>query len=122
MSGIDLIAAERARQSEQEGYCAAHDAGHCCGELASAGAFYALCAAEQAKGWEGPFAVNPDIWPWDSESFKPKDAISNLVRAGALIAAEIDRLERSAAVPAKSTLTKTTINPAEPWPFPTFKS
>lgn len=35
-------------------------------------------------------------WPrsWDVSFFKPEDSISDLVRAGALIAAEIDRLQR----------------------------
>jgi hypothetical protein len=32
-------------------------------------------------------------WPWSFEWWKPKDRIRNLVRAGALIAAEIDRLQ-----------------------------
>lgn len=94
MSAIELIAAERARQIEKEGYDAVHDDGRDSGELASAAAHYALCASEQAKGWDGPFTANLDIWPWGSESFKPKDALSNLVRAGALIVAEIDRMQR----------------------------
>jgi len=35
-----------------------------------------------------------EIWPWDFEDFKPTDDRRNLVKAGALIAAEIDRLDR----------------------------
>lgn len=34
-------------------------------------------------------------WPWDEEWWKPsEDPVRNLVKAGALIAAEIDRLQR----------------------------
>jgi hypothetical protein len=34
-------------------------------------------------------------WPWDAEWWKPSpDSVRNLVKAGALIAAEIDRLQR----------------------------
>ena len=32
-------------------------------------------------------------WPWSIESHKPKDVLQNLKRAGALIAAAIDRYE-----------------------------
>lgn len=36
-------------------------------------------------------------WPWATDWWKPSDdPITNLVRAGALIAAEIDRLLREA--------------------------
>lgn len=36
-------------------------------------------------------------WPWRDEDWKPSnDRVANLVKAGALIAAEIDRLQRSA--------------------------
>ena len=35
-------------------------------------------------------------WPWDVSWWKPSDSpIRNLVKAGALIAAEIDRLQRA---------------------------
>lgn len=36
-------------------------------------------------------------WPWAVRWWKPKDPIRDLVRAGALIAAEIDRLQRKGA-------------------------
>ena len=37
----------------------------------------------------------PECWPWDHEWWKPSDdPVRNLVKAGALIAAEIDRLQR----------------------------
>ncbi len=37
----------------------------------------------------------PFRWPWSSKWWKPKDRRRDLVRAGALIVAEIKRLERA---------------------------
>ena len=98
MSGVDLIMTERIRQIEQEGWTAEHDDEHSDGSIAVAGACYALNAASnltseslRASRW---FATACTHWPWDSESFKAKDPLRDLVRAGALIAAEIDRLQR----------------------------
>jgi len=34
------------------------------------------------------------LWPWDPNDHKPKRTLKNLIRAGALIAAEIDRIQR----------------------------
>lgn len=34
------------------------------------------------------------LWPWGTQSFKPTNSIRDLTKAGALIAAEIDRLQR----------------------------
>lgn len=120
MTGIELIAAERQRQIEQEGWTPDHDDEHDAGELAAAGAAYAINASDQLHPYSQGDGCNqqPPCWPWSDEWWKPKDALSDLVRAGALIAAEIDRLERNAAVPAKSTPSKTVITPADGWPFP----
>ena len=87
-TGIELIAAERRRQKEKEKWSLAHDREcHTDGELASAAAVYALSGA----GWKTKH-LEEIYWPteWD---FKPKDPIRDLVRAGALIAAELDRLQ-----------------------------
>lgn len=94
VDGAQLIALERQAHRAREGWTDEHDDEHAMGELALAGAHYAAVAGEQAQGEQGPFAPNPDLWPWDAKWFKPKDQLSNLVRAGALIAAEIDRLLR----------------------------
>lgn len=99
--GVDLIAAERARQVAKEGWNAAHDDDHDNGSLAGAAAAYALVAREQALGDTGPFGM-PDCWSWDREWWKPKDQLRNLVRAGALIAAELDRLQRASPVASAS--------------------
>lgn len=79
MTGAELIAQERQRQVEQEGWTPEHDARHVNGELAEAAAAYATGTLS--------------LWPWGLSWWKPKDRISNLVRAGALIAAEIDRIQ-----------------------------
>lgn len=91
--GVGLVAAERARQIEREGWTAEHDAEHDPGELASAGASYALNAACMLYPLNGtPLDEPPTCWLWDRAYWKPKDPLRDLVRAGALIAAEIDKL------------------------------
>lgn len=95
LTGVQKIAAERARQVFQEGWDAEHDARHLAGTLALAGAAYVLhagCALnpEYGDGW--PDDEPPPIWPWEDHWWKPKTPLRDLVRAGALIAAEIDGL------------------------------
>jgi len=96
--GASLLTYERARQIAQEGYSPQHDDTEVQGELARAAAAYALASAS-GKGW---IPLDPSvIWPWAPADFKPRDARSNLVRAGALILAELERLARED-VPAKA--------------------
>jgi hypothetical protein len=93
-SGVVLIAAERQRQIDVEGWTAEHDDDHTNGQLARAGACYAIRSGRH----DNKYAYTPLAWPWDTEWWKPSpDPIRNLVKAGALIAAEIDRLQRLAA-------------------------
>jgi hypothetical protein len=89
-TGAELISEERNRQIGKEGWSAEHDDMHCEGELALAAACYACVSTDvSALQW-------PAIWPWEWEWWKPSsDSIRNLVKAGALIAAEIDRLNRA---------------------------
>lgn len=86
--GARLIARERLRQISREGYTPEHDAEHNMGELVRAAISYAY------TGMHGNANTQPDPeWPWDRESWKPSDdRIRSLVKAGALIAAEIDRV------------------------------
>lgn len=90
MTVIEEIAAERERQQSGEGYSPKHDDAHAGGELASAAACYAL-------GYRVPNGLNSTLWPWRPEDFKPKNRRSDLIRAGALIVAEIERLDRGEA-------------------------
>jgi hypothetical protein len=95
--GIELIAAERKRQIEVEGWTSEHDDEHKTGEMARAARCYAQTAYLQVCGWA---AGGPErTWPWNKQSWKPADyPIRNLIKAGALIAAEIDRIQRSKAL------------------------
>jgi hypothetical protein len=87
--GIDLIAVERDRQKTVEGWTPEHDATHRYGELAKAAACYVVQHTDSEVVEHGENA-----WPWDDKWWKPSyDPIKNLVKAGALIAAEIDRLK-----------------------------
>jgi len=84
--GIDRITKERVRQIESEGWSAKHDAQYSRHELERA----ALCYLKHACG------MHPDtysrIWPWFSRWWKPSDdPVRNLEKAGALVAAAIDR-------------------------------
>jgi hypothetical protein len=89
MSGIERIAAERRRQVEAEGWTPEHDDGHRYGHLARAAA--ELAAEGTDMRTEDP--DGPDCW---SLIRKHPDRIRQLEIAGALIAAEIDRLLRAA--------------------------
>lgn len=91
MTGIDAIATERRRQIEVEGWTPEHDDTHKAGELAAAAAAY---AAASTFYHADPYAAVLSIWPWSRAWLKPKNPRADLVRAGALIAAEIDRLDR----------------------------
>ena len=92
-SGIDLIARERERQVSVEGWTLEHDDEHSNFELSQAAISYANISADSPYG-NGP-GNPPRTWPWEAEYWKPSpDTIQNLVKAGALIAAEIDRLIR----------------------------
>lgn len=89
MNGAELIAKERERQIAEEGWTAEHDDQHKNGELARAAIAYIANGLLDV-------VMTSALWPrqWERAWFKPKDRIRNLVRAGALIAAEIDRLQR----------------------------
>lgn len=98
LSGVELIAEERQRQISQEGWTPEHDDNHDRCELAKAAACYAIQTVE-ARHLAGTvdYLNAPPLgeWPWDEAWWKPKDPIRDLVKAGALIAAEIDRLRRA---------------------------
>lgn len=101
MNGIESIAAERKRQVEEEGWTSEHDDAHVHGELAGAAACYAMYVALYGIGRTDLSEIVSrtlrELWPWSPHWWKPKGRRADLVRAGALIAAEIDRLDRAAA-------------------------
>jgi hypothetical protein len=96
-TGIEVIAEERQRQIEAEGYTAEHDDEHTAGELAMAGAAYAIApdmVYRLRKFQRGMHFC--DIWPFevDEDGREKHGELRRLAIAGALIAAEIDRLTR----------------------------
>lgn len=101
---IAEIAAERRRQVEYEGWKAEHDDKHVDGSIAQVAACYAdpdpAMSTYQSQGYDGAYRdfPIPARWPlqtWSPVWWKPTDRIRDLVKAGALIAAEIDRLRRA---------------------------
>jgi len=95
-TGIERIAAERKRQIEEEGFTANHDDENSHGEMACAAACYAMPTFRRYITTERQVFVLDAIWYWDREWWKPTpdNRIRELEKAGALIAAEIDRLIR----------------------------
>jgi transcription elongation factor Elf1 len=97
ITGVDLIAIERKRQINKERFDSKHDNEHVHGELANAAASYAMePEVRDAIIKIGPEPLDnvPLTWPFGEEWWKPtpNDRIRELTKAGALIAAEIDRL------------------------------
>jgi hypothetical protein len=103
------ISAERLRQVEVEGWTPEHDAEHGEGELAMAAGCYAIGHPGEVKGgyWAGAgrdgsddywIPLKASLWPWDIKWWKPSDRRHDLVKAAALIVAEIERLDRLAAL------------------------
>jgi hypothetical protein len=122
-TGIELIAEERQRQIEVEKWDYSHDEVYKNGEMVGAAACYAVNALNKQHGTgfarvevhrpaesgflsgntgdRGDRRLQPakwvDAWPWDKEWDKrhKHDKARSLVIAGALIAAELDRLNNS---------------------------
>jgi hypothetical protein len=116
-SGVDLIAQARAKH-ETKGWTAEHDDGHSAGELAMAAACYAAPERIYVERHGTDHISLIDPWPfrfqptrsgrggtdWDKRKHgganfvqapETQDRLELLIAAGALIAAEIDRLKRA---------------------------
>lgn len=87
---IKSVIADRQRQIEEEGFTCRHDDKYPEGTLSTAGACYAANAFDRTKKNSGP----PFSWPWPKKWWRPKSPRRNLVRAAALIIAEIERFDR----------------------------
>jgi hypothetical protein len=103
MCVIEEIAAERQRQIQQEGWLSAHDDTHTKCEMALAAACYATAPSmvEIERGLVRPNV--PPNWPWHVSWWKPSSYRRNLVKAAALIVAEIERWDRLMAATAINT-------------------
>ena len=89
------VLAERRRQVEVDGWTHERDEGYDPGQLSAAAGCYALHAYN-------PHVLGAPIWwPWSLVRWRPGAPRRNLVKAGALILAEIERLDRAAALTGK---------------------
>ena len=91
----DDVVAERERQRTVEKFADWHDDRHTAGELASAAAVYAMPEGYRVETHEAGWTIGGLLWPWEPEWFKPTTRRRDLVKAGALILAEIERLDRA---------------------------
>lgn len=101
------VLAERQRQISAEGWTPEHDDEHIGGEMALAASCYAahtgadtmLHAKTLSVEWHHKLSSAQEFvgrhWPWARTWWKPKDRRSNLVRAAALLIAEIERIDRA---------------------------
>ncbi|MGL5716924.1 MAG: hypothetical protein ACRCX2_28165 [Paraclostridium sp.] len=90
-TGIELISEERQRQIEK-GYSKEHDAERIGGHMALMAAVYAIPPA--ARSYQYNDTRLPKLWPIGYGTYSPNsDRIVELQKAGALIAAEIDRIQ-----------------------------
>ncbi|HBO5662343.1 TPA: hypothetical protein L4592_004298, partial [Pseudomonas aeruginosa] len=86
----------RRRLVENEGRTPEHDDEHDNGEMARTAACYALAGSSAPNDGTAALLVSL-AWPWDEQWWKPSTARRDLIKAGALILAEIERLDRAAA-------------------------
>jgi hypothetical protein len=104
-TGIERIAAERVRQITDHHWSAEHDDEHDDGSLAMAAVCYAAPERVYIRRTFARGETFTDPWPWEGWDKRPYDGnvlraptaverIRLLEKAGALIAAEIDRLLR----------------------------
>ncbi len=97
------VLAERQRQVTTEGWSPKHDDQYKNTELAFAASCYAFHAAAASWDLEDngiPYDSHPvpKQWPWEPSWWRPTDARRDLVKAGALILAEIERIDRAAGI------------------------
>lgn len=106
LAGLADAIAEHVRQIEVEGWSPEHDDQHDDYSLAKAASVYAACAAVgkadravmDLHGLRGTPGKLQELWPlsWDISWLKPRNRRRDLIKAAALIIAEIERLDRAA--------------------------
>lgn len=97
------IAQERDRQKFDEGFDPTHDDRHNGGELAAAAATYAYSASlpdHRRQDISGIYSlrnnrVAEELWPFENTWWKPTDRRRDLIKAAALMIAEVERLDRA---------------------------
>ncbi len=98
--GSSMISAERIRQVQMEVWSAAHDDGLDDFQLSNAALSYIMAAlGKHLTGFltlDQRLVFDPKFWwPFADGWWKPTSRMKNLIKAGALICAEIDRLWRT---------------------------
>lgn len=91
LKALDDIRTERERQISEEGYSPNHDDTYVAGELVKAAICYASNSVRNTNWYPGETPVD---WPWEWEAWKPSTPLRDLIKAEALILAEIERLKR----------------------------
>ncbi len=86
---------QRRQKQIAKGYDAAHDDQHSKGEIALGAAAYCEAAARSDVYVRiGRASAFPLRWPWKPSEFKSEGPRENLLKAAAMIVAEIERLDR----------------------------
>ncbi|WP_287310864.1 hypothetical protein [Mesorhizobium sp.] len=103
---FDDVATERRRQVEGEDCTPESDDKYRDGEMARAAGIYAIIAGSNLTNYRNALggyylgaclqAVLDHYWPFHRSWFKPTTRRRDLVKAGALIVAEIERIDREA--------------------------
>lgn len=95
-NGVKSIQVERRRQII-DGFDSVHDDQHTTGQLLLAARCYVVAAMLAERNTELPTLARRagHLWPWQQSAWNPStDPLRNVIKAGALLAAEADRLER----------------------------
>lgn len=93
---IGMVEAERRRQVGVEGYNHANDDLYTNDQLTKAAVCYAMpSGVRNVALWDT--TLFDKVWPWSSSSWKPTpgNRVRELVKAAALIVAEIERIQRA---------------------------
>ena len=95
-AAYDVIA-ERRRQTDVEDWTPQHDDEHEPGDLATAASAYVYHAAKRLNPYHAGEDEEPEVWPmrWSIDWWKPTVPRRDLVKAAALIIAEIERMDRA---------------------------
>jgi len=99
MSGIQIFEREQQRQIEH-GWTPEHDDLHVHGEIAEGANCYVMMniLLQKKHTIEEATAIVASLWPFEPEGFKPSgNYMTNIRKAGGMLAAEYDRLERAEA-------------------------
>lgn len=83
-TAIDLVKEEREKQINKYGYTAVHDRQH-----HNKAVLYGALAYLNSVIYSSNVGI--EDWPFKEESFNPEGDIKNLVKAAAMIIAEIDK-------------------------------